>query len=1210
MSAAVMLGISTAVVPIVNPVQVLPVASAQTYPETVVSGRTTFNVEQNPAGQYILVSPSPNIEGDQASDVPPVYLWPSLDNPDVNVEYPMQLVKKTVGGLDYYAWYVVRQNAYHESGEGDAVCQTMEWTARAVNDHQLWDPPNNGFLNEPRTTDRHFVNTSVQHFGSVWRFPFATGQPLFNYEMTFTFPGELPEPVREFNPLFTGAMDLTMQDGSTLHIPEFNPNPAHPGMPARRGYNVQQLEEQFGVNYFEWDIVKIGPANPGDDYVYKVSTPYIPAGSATVLQFNQSVPGAVANTETFETRVAATGEAFCYTPIEVQQGAEAEMASPTAFSSDTDAIADATYSRTPETPLWAVVREDGTIVVKPGYDIPAQEYAFPVNIHRAGDVQDTTVIAKVMVTPAQFQPTYTGTSVAQGATATTPTPVGADGLSLPRGTSYALDADNTENPLPAWATSIDPTTGVITVAPGFDVAPGIYQVPVTVTYPDGATGTVLAPVTVVNPNNPFYEPIQVVQGGDTPVIAAAPTNGDGSTLPTGTSFAATPETQDWATVNHDGTVSVPAGYDVPVGVYEVPVAVTYPDGTTSTIHLPVQVVNEDDPRYEPTMIEQGQAGTVKAPTDAQDGVLPEGARFALGDNPPAWATSINEATGEIEIAPGVTVPEGFYSIPVVVTIPGGTELTIEAPVAVTSTLKAPVYESITVNQSETGTVQIPRNHDGSALPTGTTFAAAPETQNWVTILPDGSISVIPGNTTPAGSYEVPVVVSYPDGTSETVSALVTVVNPNTPVYEQGSVLPGDSVTSAAPAGVVTEGAEYSIDPATVPAGWTNVTVDPATGVVTATAPGDAAAGVVAIPVTVTYADGSAVVVDFPVMVLPLAGEVDPFYTPVSTQPNVAVDVPVGLPEGQTVPEGTEFGLPEGYTPPAGWQVSVDAETGTVTVTPPADAPAGALIDVPVVATYPDGSTGELTATVTVGVTDAADNDPGYDPATVLPGAEVTVPQSGDSELPEGTEFGLPEGYTAPDGWTVEVDPGTGEVTATSPEGAVPGESITVPVVVSYPDGTTDDAPATIVVGDAGPTEADDNTPGYGAETTKPGTPVDVPQTGDTELPDGTEFTLPEDYTPPAGWEVTVDPTDGTVTVTPPADATPGTVIQVPIVVTYPDGSTDDATATVGVGTPDVLPTDADDNDPGYAPGKTDPGVALDVPQTGDTELPDGTEFTL
>ncbi|WP_425314530.1 YPDG domain-containing protein [Staphylococcus aureus] len=49
--------------------------------------------------------------------------------------------------------------------------------------------------------------------------------------------------------------------------------------------------------------------------------------------------------------------------------------------------------------------------------------------------------------------------------------------------------------------------------------------------------------------------------------------------------------------------------------------------------------------------------------------------------------------------------------------------------------------------------------------------------------------------------------------------------------------------------------------------------------------------------------------------------------------------------------------------------------------------------------------------------------------------------------------------------------------------------------------------------------------------------------------------MPKDRVP-EGWTVTVDP-DGKVSVTPPADVTPGTKVDIPVKVTYPDGSTEE-----------------------------------------------------
>ncbi|WIM73180.1 YPDG domain-containing protein [Corynebacterium suedekumii] len=158
-----------------------------------------------------------------------------------------------------------------------------------------------------------------------------------------------------------------------------------------------------------------------------------------------------------------------------------------------------------------------------------------------------------------------------------------------------------------------------------------------------------------------------------------------------------------------------------------------------------------------------------------------------------------------------------------------------------------------------------------------------------------------------------------------------------------------------------------------------------------------------------------------------------------------------------------FAPEEGFTAPEGWAVEVDPNTGAVSVTPPEGANPGDSITVPVTVTYPDGTTDTANATVTVGGDDAANNNPDYNVGTTTPGTPVTVPQSGDDDLPEGTTFAPEEGFTAPEGWTVEVDPNTGAVTVTPSDLAIAGETVTVPVVVTYPDGTSETIDATVVV---------------------------------------------------------------------------------------------------------------------------------------------------
>ncbi|MGV0433047.1 YPDG domain-containing protein, partial [Corynebacterium sp. 20_84] len=292
-------------------------------------------------------------------------------------------------------------------------------------------------------------------------------------------------------------------------------------------------------------------------------------------------------------------------------------------------------------------------------------------------------------------------------------------------------------------------------------------------------------------------------------------------------------------------------------------------------------------------------------------------------------------------------------------------------------------------------------------------------------------------------------------------------------------------------------------------------------------------------------------------------------------------------DGKEIPAGTSFEPGGQVTDPEGNKVdkpewiTVNPD-GSIEVAPPKDAKPGDYT-IPVVVTYPDGSRETIEAKVTVEAPAPAEKDkdkfePGYEDGSGKPGEDVTVdaPEFKDKDgketkAPKGTKFTPGEG--APEG--VKVDKNTGEVTVPVPEDAKPGDKITVPVDVTYPDGSTDTVDVTVTVDEAdkpdtpAPAEKDKDKfePGYEDGSGKPGEDVTVPAPTfkdkdgkETKAPEGTKFEKGEN----ARDGVTVDPNTGEITVPVSEDAKPGDKITVPVEVTYPDGSKDTVDVTVTV----------------------------------------------
>ncbi|MCE4962239.1 Rib/alpha-like domain-containing protein [Staphylococcus chromogenes] len=560
--------------------------------------------------------------------------------------------------------------------------------------------------------------------------------------------------------------------------------------------------------------------------------------------------------------------------------------------------------------------------------------------------------------------------------------------------------------------------------------PGTYEVSVTVTYPDGSEDHTTVTVTVgesqATTNEPTTTPVEKPYGTPT-------TTEDITGSVTVPNF---PPTGDQPVVTVDNPTSLPDG--TTPGTYDVPVTVTYPDGSEDHTTVTVTVGESQAATNEPTTTPVEKPFGTPTTTDDITGSVTVPNFSTTGDQP---VVTVDNPTS----LPDGTTP-GTYEVPVTVTYPDGSEDHTTVTVAVgesqattnepTTTPVEKPFGTPTMTDDITGSVTVP-----NFPPTGD--------QPVITV---NNPSSLPDGTTP-GTYEVPVTVTYPDGSQDHTVVTVTVGEPQANTYEPTTTpveKPNGTPTT-------TEDITGSVTvPNFPPTGDQPViTVDNPSSLPDGTTP-----GTVDVPVTVTYPDGSEDHTTVTVTVgEPQANTYEPTTTPVE-KPNGTPTTVDDVTGSVTVPN----------FPPTGDQP-------VVTVDDPSTLPDGTTpgtVEVPVTVTYPDGSQDHTTVTVTTGVSQAEQNNPGYHDGVAKPGETIHIPQNGDSNMPDGTKYEVTP--HVPSGWNITVDETTGELTVTPPNNAQPGTSIVTEVIVHYPDGSTEVVQIIITVGEKSETPLPSPTP--------------------------------------------------------------------------------------------------------------------------------------
>ncbi|HFI0092893.1 TPA: Rib/alpha-like domain-containing protein, partial [Streptococcus suis] len=579
----------------------------------------------------------------------------------------------------------------------------------------------------------------------------------------------------------------------------------------------------------------------------------------------------------------------------------------------------------------------------------------------------------------------------------------------------------------------DGSGGEVSLAPDAKVIDrnGTPVVPVTVTYPDNTTDTVYVPVvqkdsvkhtpSLMDADQPVLTNIPAkaetpVQDADKEAIAAKV---DLSKLPENT----TAKVPDGAKVELDG--------DKPV----VPVLVSYPDGTSEIIKVPVD--QKDSETYTPTA-PAAEAPVAITGSDAPDAPIAEADKSAILNSVTVPAVDGGQAPEVTkEITSPVKVVDGKAFVEVTVTYPDKTSEVISVPVnqkdneANNPTVTAPEKPApISVPVAENTPVE--SDADKKLITDKVNVAGLPNPPQSVKVAEPAKVVM-----DQAGNPVVNVEVTYPDGTKDIVPVPVKQADnqTNTPSLKEPELGKPAEVLVAigpTPGAAITDPTDKAaiaakVDLSKLPAGTTAEVAD---GAVVAN---DPLTNKPVVPVTVTYPDGTAETIN----------------VPVKQADNLAMDP--SLKDTNPVPILTEATVGLTVSDKANLDAivaKVDPKTGkaevvnNTIVAGKEDGPHAGQPVVNVLVTYPDGT--QDTIEVPVKQADNVVKEPSLTDQTPVP---IQAAATTGTTVPADDKQAILAKVKVPEGANATI---ADDATVVREDGQP-----VVPVTVTYPDGTTD-----------------------------------------------------------------------------------------------------------------------------------------------------------